>query len=150
MRPPASPGRGAGLPRRAEGDPDRALRLALADARVVVDEASATSPSAVSAAAFRSGSQSPLRSRGRCQRCRAICNLCSLTKSQDALRRITKAMRDTTGNLPQLPGIFPDQLAPVVRNMESERELTLMRWGFPPPTAQQPACARSGQGTLSF
>ena len=41
MRPPASPGRGAGLPRRAEGDPDRALRLALADARVVLDEASA-------------------------------------------------------------------------------------------------------------
>jgi putative SOS response-associated peptidase YedK len=48
------------------------------------------------------------------------------------LRRITKAMRDTTGNLPPLPGIFPDQLVPVVRNMESERELTLMRWGFPP------------------
>ena len=49
------------------------------------------------------------------------------------MRRITKAMRDTTGNLPPLPGIFPDQLVPVVRNMESERELTMMRRGFPPP-----------------
>ena len=27
-----------------------------------------------------------------------MCNLYSLTKSQDAIRRITKAMRDTTGN----------------------------------------------------
>jgi putative SOS response-associated peptidase YedK len=62
-----------------------------------------------------------------------VCNLYSLTKSQDAIRRITKAMRDRTGNLPPLPGIFPDQLAPVVRTLDGERELTLMRWGFPPP-----------------
>ena len=28
-----------------------------------------------------------------------MCNLYSLTKSQDAIRRITRAMRDNTGNL---------------------------------------------------
>jgi putative SOS response-associated peptidase YedK len=61
-----------------------------------------------------------------------VCNLYSLTKSQDAIRRITKAMRDRTGNLPSLPGIFPDRLAPVVRMTQGERELTMMRWGFPP------------------
>src|SRR5699024_1750486 len=33
-----------------------------------------------------------------------------------------------------LPGIFPDQLAPIVRNgRDGVRELTMMRWGFPPP-----------------
>jgi hypothetical protein len=40
-----------------------------------------------------------------------VCNLYSLTKSQDAIRAFTRAMRDTTGNLPPLPGIFPDYRA---------------------------------------
>ena len=57
-----------------------------------------------------------------------MCNLYSLTKSQDAIRRITKAMRDTTGNLPPLPGIFPDYEAPIVRTAEDgEREVTKAR-----------------------
>jgi len=43
-------------------------------------------------------------------------------------------MQDSTGNLPPLPGVFPDYSAPVVRNTESgERELTMMRWGMPSP-----------------
>jgi putative SOS response-associated peptidase YedK len=43
-------------------------------------------------------------------------------------------MRDTTGNMPPLPGIFPDYLAPIVRNAPSgERELMMARWGMPPP-----------------
>ena len=43
-------------------------------------------------------------------------------------------MRDTTGNMPPLPGIFPDYVAPVVRNAPSgERELMMARWGMPPP-----------------
>ena len=63
-----------------------------------------------------------------------MCNLYSLTESQDAIRRITKAMRDRTGNLPPLPGIFPDYAAPVVRTAEDgERELLLARWGMPSP-----------------
>jgi putative SOS response-associated peptidase YedK len=37
------------------------------------------------------------------------------------------------GNLPSMPGVFPDCPAPVVRNVGNERELTLMRWGMPPP-----------------
>jgi putative SOS response-associated peptidase YedK len=63
-----------------------------------------------------------------------VCNLYSLTKSQEAIRALTRAMRDTTGNLPPLPGIFPDTLAPVVRTApDGVRELAMMRWGFPPP-----------------
>jgi putative SOS response-associated peptidase YedK len=42
--------------------------------------------------------------------------------------------RDATGNLPTLPAIYPDTLAPVVRtDRDGERELIMMRWGFPPP-----------------
>jgi putative SOS response-associated peptidase YedK len=62
-----------------------------------------------------------------------MCNLYSLTKGQAAIRDMARAMRDTTGNLPPLPGIFPDQMAPVVRAGRDggERELAMMRWGFP-------------------
>ena len=42
-------------------------------------------------------------------------------------------MVDRTGNLPPLPGIFPDRMAPVVRSSADGRELTMMRWGFPCP-----------------
>jgi len=63
-----------------------------------------------------------------------MCNLYSLSKGQKAIRELTRAMKDATRNLPPLPAIFPDVLAPVIRNTsEGERELTLMRWGMPGP-----------------
>jgi putative SOS response-associated peptidase YedK len=63
-----------------------------------------------------------------------MCNLYSITRSQEAIRRTFRVMRDLTGNLPSLPAVFPDTLAPVVRTaVDGERELTMMRWGFPPP-----------------
>jgi putative SOS response-associated peptidase YedK len=65
-----------------------------------------------------------------------VCNLYSVTKSQDAIRRLFKVERDTTGNMPPLPGIFPDYMAPVVRTAaDGLRELVLMRWGMPCPPA---------------
>jgi putative SOS response-associated peptidase YedK len=37
-------------------------------------------------------------------------------------------------NLPLFPGIFPDQMAPIVRNgADGERELVMARWGMPGP-----------------
>src|SRR3954447_14697486 len=44
-----------------------------------------------------------------------MCNLYSMTTNQKAIRDLFKVSRDTTGNLPRLPAIFPDQVAPVVR-----------------------------------
>jgi hypothetical protein len=39
---------------------------------------------------------------------------------------------DRVGNMPSLPGIFPDGMAPVVRSMaDGQRQLLMMRWGFP-------------------
>jgi putative SOS response-associated peptidase YedK len=43
-------------------------------------------------------------------------------------------MTDTTGNLPPLPGIFPDYAAPIVCNQPGGRELMMARWGMPSPT----------------
>ena len=63
-----------------------------------------------------------------------MCNLYSLTKGQQAIREMTRAMRDVTGNLPLFPGIFPDYSAPIVRNApDGVRELSTARWGMPSP-----------------
>ena len=60
-----------------------------------------------------------------------MCNLYSVTRSQEAIRRAFRVMRDLTGNLPSLPAVFPDTLAPVVRTArDGERELT---FGFDLP-----------------
>jgi putative SOS response-associated peptidase YedK len=61
-----------------------------------------------------------------------MCNLYSLTKGQQAILQLSRAMRDTTGNLPPRPGIFPDYPAPIVRTAsDGVRELALVRWGMP-------------------
>jgi putative SOS response-associated peptidase YedK len=61
-----------------------------------------------------------------------MCNLYSITKGQRTIIEFTRAMRDTTGNLPPMPGVFPDYLAPIVRNApDGVSELTKARWGMP-------------------
>jgi putative SOS response-associated peptidase YedK len=62
-----------------------------------------------------------------------MCNLYSITTNQDAIRRLFGVTLDSAGNLPSMPGVFPDYEAPVVRNHEGGRELVRMRWGMPPP-----------------
>ncbi len=53
-----------------------------------------------------------------------MCNLYSELKGQAAIRAAARAMYDRTGNLPPMPAIFPDMMAPVVRTAEDgEREL---------------------------
>lgn len=65
-----------------------------------------------------------------------MCNLYSATKPQATICQFAKAMVDTSGNLPPLATVLPDQMAPVVmtRPVDGKRELLMMRWGFPPRT----------------
>jgi putative SOS response-associated peptidase YedK len=51
----------------------------------------------------------------------------------DTLRRYFKVTRDDSGNQPPLPGIYPDKLAPVVRQSDGERIMEMRRWGMPTP-----------------
>ncbi len=62
-----------------------------------------------------------------------MCNLYSITKAQDAMRSLFRIARDLTGNLPPMPGIFPDYPAPIVRMGDGGRELAIARWGMPSP-----------------
>lgn len=54
-----------------------------------------------------------------------------MTKNVDAIRRLFGAMNSQVGNLPSLPGIFPDYPAPIVRNAPGGREIVMARWGMP-------------------
>lgn len=61
-----------------------------------------------------------------------MCNLYSLTTNREALRQISNAFSDSVGNMPELPGIYPDYFAPIVRlDAQGEREIVLARWGMP-------------------
>jgi len=62
-----------------------------------------------------------------------MCNLYSMTTSQQAIREIAGAMNDRAGNLPPFPAILPDHAAPIVRDRPPGRELTMARWGMPSP-----------------
>jgi len=62
-----------------------------------------------------------------------MCNLYSMTDSQQAIRELARAMSDKTGNLPPLPGVYPDYAAPIVRNQPEGRQLAMARWGMPSP-----------------
>src|ERR1700736_961320 len=62
-----------------------------------------------------------------------MCNLYSMTTNVEAIRRLFQvdASNDKTGNLPAMPGIYPDYPAPIVRNGKGGRELAMARWGMP-------------------
>src|SRR6266852_3801740 len=62
-----------------------------------------------------------------------MCNLYLITTNQAAIIALFRVMNRYVGNLPPMPGVFPDYPAPVVRDLAGERELITMRWGMPPP-----------------
>jgi putative SOS response-associated peptidase YedK len=62
-----------------------------------------------------------------------MCNLCSITTNQAAIAALFRVVNRYVGNLAPMMVVFPDYPAPVVRNTEAGTEMTLMRWGMPPP-----------------
>jgi putative SOS response-associated peptidase YedK len=60
-----------------------------------------------------------------------MCN--STTTNQAAIINLFRVINRYVGNLPPMPGVFPDYPAPVVRNTDAGSQMVLMRWGMPPP-----------------
>jgi putative SOS response-associated peptidase YedK len=58
-----------------------------------------------------------------------MCNLYSITINQAAIIALFRVINRYLGNLPPMPGVFPDYPTPVIRNADPGRELTMMRWG---------------------
>jgi putative SOS response-associated peptidase YedK len=63
-----------------------------------------------------------------------MCNLYSITTNQAAIIALLRVVNRYVGNLPPMPGVFPDYPAPVIRNTDTGTELVTMRWGMPPRT----------------
>jgi putative SOS response-associated peptidase YedK len=62
----------------------------------------------------------------------AMCNLYNVTTTQAAIIAFTRAMRDIAGNLEPSIDVYPDRMAPIVRNaQDGVRELARVRWGLP-------------------
>lgn len=79
-----------------------------------------------------------------------MCNLYSITTDQEATRRLFRVVDQYVGNLPPMPGVFPDYPAPVIRNAGADRELIMMRWGMPQlprPTIQTKHFGTAAQTT---
>ncbi|AWD23631.1 SOS response-associated peptidase [Fuscovulum blasticum] len=70
-----------------------------------------------------------------------MCNLYSQTKAQDAMRCVFddavaegEVVEDLAGNLPPMPGIFPDYPAPILRHRAGGGwQFSRARWGMPTP-----------------
>lgn len=60
-----------------------------------------------------------------------MCNLYNVSTNQEAIRAFTRAMVDCLGNLEPSFDVYPDQMAPIVRNTPTGRELVRVRWGLP-------------------
>jgi putative SOS response-associated peptidase YedK len=58
-----------------------------------------------------------------------MCNLYSITTNQSAIAALFSVVNSYVGNLPPLPGVFPDYPAPAVRNDHEEREMVMPRQG---------------------
>jgi hypothetical protein len=50
-----------------------------------------------------------------------MCNLYSITKNQAAIRDLFRVTQDGAGNLPPMPGVFPDFPAPIARPADGVR-----------------------------
>jgi putative SOS response-associated peptidase YedK len=76
-----------------------------------------------------------------------MCNLYSVTTNQKAIIDLARALRDVAGNVPALPGVFPDYAAPIVRTgADGVRELAMARWGMPSPRfVQKQSAARRAE-----
>lgn len=62
-----------------------------------------------------------------------MCNLYNISTTQDMILAVTRAMRGNIGNLEPSLDVYPDRPAPVVRNINGERELASLTWGMPSP-----------------
>jgi hypothetical protein len=60
-----------------------------------------------------------------------MCNLYSITTNQAAIAGLFRVLNQKVGNLPPMPGVFPDYPAPVARNAGADRELPTLKPSSP-------------------
>ncbi|MHB9881062.1 SOS response-associated peptidase [Pacificimonas sp. ICDLI1SI03] len=63
-----------------------------------------------------------------------MCNLYRMRSNASEIASLFGA-KNAAGNIPDLPEIYPDQDAPIVRSTDADRVIETFTWGFPPPGA---------------
>ncbi len=58
-------------------------------------------------------------------------NLYRVYTSQEKIRGATRAMVDSIGNMEPGIEVWPDRMAPIIRNTPAGRERAMVRWGLP-------------------
>jgi putative SOS response-associated peptidase YedK len=74
-----------------------------------------------------------------------MCNLYSITTNQAAIIALFRVVNRYVGNLPPMPGVFPDYPAPVIRNTDQGTELVTMRWGASATANRRSPCDQHSQ-----
>jgi putative SOS response-associated peptidase YedK len=68
-----------------------------------------------------------------------MCNLYSIRKPRDEVVGLFGISHVDDGVQLELPAVYPDTMAPVIRlDDNGARNLIMMRWGFPPPLSARP------------
>lgn len=62
-----------------------------------------------------------------------MCNLYQVRTNQEAMRDIAGMMSERLNLQPDIE-VYPDRMAPVVRNKDGRRELVELTWGMPTPS----------------
>jgi len=71
-----------------------------------------------------------------------MCNLYSIITNQAAIIALFRVINRYVGNLPPMPGVFPDYRAPVIRNTDTGTEMVTMRLGHAATAAHRRAAQR--------
>jgi putative SOS response-associated peptidase YedK len=79
-----------------------------------------------------------------------MCNLYSIRRPRDEVVGLFGISHVDDGVQLELPAVYPDSMAPVIKLDEiGARGLTMMRWGFPPPSSGRPRPVTNIRNTKS-
>lgn len=76
-----------------------------------------------------------------------MCNLYSMTTTTEAIQRLVQEWEDSMRNIPPLHAIYPDYMAPVIKQRAENRVLGFARWGL--PSLKDPATEKPNRGTTN-
>jgi putative SOS response-associated peptidase YedK len=79
-----------------------------------------------------------------------MCNLYSIRRPRDEIVGLFGISHVDDGVQLELPAVYPDTMAPIIKlDDRGARNLTMMRWGFPPPANADPRPVTNVRNTTS-
>ncbi|WP_449397205.1 SOS response-associated peptidase [Devosia riboflavina] len=76
-----------------------------------------------------------------------MCNLYSMTTTTEAIQKLVQEWEDAMRNIPPLYAIYPDYMAPIIKQRGDARVLGFARWGL--PSLKDPATKKPARGNTN-